>query len=86
MAIFIQNSTRCPLCGEIIEDFAEAIAYPAMVWNELEPLWPISDAVVHTACLRSQGLLGVAENRGDAVLLAIGPGKRSCRACGQQIS
>lgn len=86
MAIFIEKSTRCPLCSGIIEYISEAVAFPAMAWNELDPLWPISDAVVHTSCLRSHGLLYASENRQRAVHSATGPGKRPCKLCRQQIA
>lgn len=86
MAIYIQNSTSCPLCGIVIKDESDVVAYPAMIWNELDPLAPISDALVHVTCLRSSGLRDAAEARKIAVQSVTGPGKRECRLCHHQIT
>lgn len=86
MAIFIENTTCCPLCHREIMPEQTTLAFPAMVWNELDPLWPISDAVAHVDCLQSHGLLRAATTRQQAVRAATGPGNRECKLCKEQIA
>jgi hypothetical protein len=86
MAILIQNTTQCPLCGQVLTSRARALSFPAMVWNELDPLLLVSDATVHVSCLERHGLLEAALARMREVTETTGPGKRKCLVCGQQVT
>jgi hypothetical protein len=85
MAIFIENVSECPLCHAVMPNRDGVVSFPAMVWNELDPLAIVSDATVHTACLRDSGLMAAAERRLLAVQQTTGPGRRQCKLCSQQI-
>src|SRR5688572_23357451 len=50
MALFQQGMT-CPLCGRPIDQGEGRVAFPPFVRNTRDPLWALSDAVVHSACL-----------------------------------
>lgn len=85
MALFIENLSECPLCGAVLRRAADVISFPAMIWNELDPLARVSDATVHVACLNTSGWRAAAERRSLAVLETTGPGKRPCMLCSQQV-
>lgn len=53
MALIILNQTRCPLCNEVIAEGDAYIATTAFVHDPADPLWPYSDAAIHTACFQS---------------------------------
>jgi len=86
MAISLSGETSCAICGNVIERGGEAVLFPRFVLNEKDPLYALSDASCHAACLN-------ADPRGPAMLAAadacsknIGPGKRTCAACGGEIT
>jgi hypothetical protein len=85
MAIFIKNLSECPLCRAVLSSEDGVVSFPAMVWNELDPLARVSDATVHIACLGASGLMTAAQQRFLAVQRSTGPGRRSCMLCSQQV-
>jgi hypothetical protein len=85
VAIFIENLSECPFCGAVMRREPGVISFPAMTWNELDPLARVSDATVHVACLRASGLMAAAEQRLHAVQQTAGPGKRPCVLCCTQV-
>jgi hypothetical protein len=50
MAIVIQGSSKCPLCGGVIDDTKPYRAFPAFLPNS-HRLSILSDAAVHEECL-----------------------------------
>lgn len=85
MALFIEDLSKCNFCGAVMRREPGVISFPAMTWNELDPLARVSDATVHTACLVASGLMASAQRRLLAVQQTTGPGKRPCMLCSQQV-
>jgi hypothetical protein len=85
MSILLRGKTRCPICGNVIEEEDEAVLFPHIILNEKDPLYALSDAACHSTCVNRDAL-------GQAMLAAVdeyykrtGPGKRGCAVCGSQI-
>jgi hypothetical protein len=85
MAIVLLGETSCAICAKVIERGDEAVLFPDVVLNEQDPLYALSDAACHAACVN-------ADARGRAVLAAsdmhvrnTGPGQRACAVCGGEI-
>jgi hypothetical protein len=81
----LADDTSCAICGNMIERGGEAVLFPGVVLNEKDPLYPLSDAVCHAACV-------TADARGRAMLAAseaydcnTGPGRRTCAVCGGEL-
>jgi hypothetical protein len=85
MAILSNDEITCAICGKAIERGDEAVLFPHVILNEMDPLSALSDAACHAACLnadpRGQAMLAAA----DAHSRNTGPGKRACAACGGEI-
>src|SRR5262252_3033942 len=85
MAILVSGETLCAMCGKVIDRGDEAVLFPHFVLNERDPLYALSDAACHAACLD-------ADARGRAMCAAAdvharntGPGERACAVCGSEI-
>ena len=52
MALLIPGKTKCPLCGEIIQNDQETVAYPAFIPRE-HRLGKYSDEVFHRSCFEA---------------------------------
>lgn len=85
MALFLAETSACPLCKQIISDHEEQYAFPAFVPNSIDPLQLVNDATCHLKCLK------VHENGRKAMDLAalflekISPGNRICAVGGNRI-
>lgn len=53
MALTILNQTQCPLCHAVIAEGDAYIATTAFIHDPADPLWPYSDAAIHTPCFQS---------------------------------
>ena len=53
LALIILNQTQCPLCHAVIVVGDAYIATTAFIHDPADPLWPYSDAAIHTACFQS---------------------------------
>lgn len=51
MAIVIENTTKCPLCDDILNSAKEYILTPALISNVLDDIFLVSDTGVHLECL-----------------------------------
>lgn len=51
MAIVIENTTKCPLCNDVLNSAKEYILTPALISNMLDEIFLLSDAGVHLECL-----------------------------------
>jgi len=64
MAQFISGKTSCTMCGQVIEDSADLIGFPAFL-PERHIRWRFSDAAFHAQCFSewkySQIFLGLYE-------------------------
>ena len=52
MAIFLEGM-RCGLCGKAMYESDKLISFPAFVANPQDPIYPFSDATVHSTCLET---------------------------------
>lgn len=86
MAILSHGETSCALCRKVIERGDEAVLFPRFVLNEKDPLYALSDAACHSGCVnadsRSRAMLAAADSHSRNT----GPGKRTCAACGGEIT
>lgn len=86
MAIFIRGRSRCAICGRVVADGEEVLTAPAFSQNELDPLYKISDSVVHIGCLDKVGgselVLGLVSVWNERT----SPSCRRCLACGSVIT
>jgi len=85
MALLFIGKTRCPLCGEIIEEGQKVVAFPPFIENQLDPLWVFNDSALHAECFNNHPLAGKAQSRYKEVQEHQGPGNRFCVVCKMEI-
>jgi hypothetical protein len=85
MSILLRGKTRCPICGNVIEEGDEAVLFPHIVLNKKDPLYALSDRACHSACVSGDALGRAMVAEADRYYKSTGPGKRGCAACGNQI-
>ena len=85
MALILVGKTKCPLCGNILEDKQETVSFSPFVSNELDPLWPFSDAALHSACFDHHPLWSEAIARHEEMRKKTAPGNRACVVCKAEI-
>ena len=85
MALLFIGKTICPICGLVIDDEQDAYGFPAFGENPQDLLYRFSDGAFHETCL-----LGDVDGRKAVEVIRdraskIGPGKRKCQVCGEEI-
>lgn len=85
MAILLVGKTRCPICGNLIKEGEEAVLFPHFVLNEKDPLYALSDASCHRACVNADALGQAMLAAADEYHKRTGSGRRACAVCGNQI-
>lgn len=85
MALFVRGRTPCGICGQVLEQDDEVAVFPPFVANRKDPLWRFSENAFHHACLKRDPLGKLADRRYRETLQRLGPGMRSCAACGREI-
>ncbi len=85
MALLVRGKTTCPICGRVIEQGDDAVAFPAFVSNRLDPVFRFSDGAFHRLCVQEDPTGRIALHRSDELMLRLGPGRRSCAVCNEQI-
>jgi hypothetical protein len=85
MAILLRGTTTCPICGRVIEAEDDAVTFPHFILNEKDPLFALSDAACHAACLKANPLGVAMLAAADGYYKNTGPGKRVCVVCGEQV-
>ncbi|AZA51544.1 hypothetical protein [Chryseobacterium sp. G0201] len=56
MAVIIENESKCPLCGDVINELKEYILTPPLISNELDELFRLSDSGIHLDCINKSNL------------------------------
>ncbi|MET3879102.1 hypothetical protein [Chitinophaga sp. OAE865] len=51
MALVFWGSTKCDLCGKILDVEDQIVSFPNVVQNESDPLYCFNDQVYHSGCL-----------------------------------
>jgi hypothetical protein len=85
MALLIEGSTTCGICGLLIENGASATLFPAFALNENDRCYPYSDGAFHSKCIQQQQNGDIALRELDNWKAQVGPGKRTCVVCGKQV-
>jgi len=83
MSIVILGSTTCKLCGKIIQEGDEYIAFPSFVLNQTDPLWKFNNSIVHLSCLRDEPYGEVALDMLRALKESLDA--KICQVCGLPI-
>jgi hypothetical protein len=50
MALFLQGSTCCSICGNVIGCDDKIVATTHFIADNADPLWRFSDSVMHREC------------------------------------
>jgi hypothetical protein len=61
MALLFRGRTRCPLCGQVIQEGDQAVMFAPMVPDPADPLHVFHDASFHAACFDAHPLSDAAE-------------------------
>ena len=56
MALVILGKTSCHLCGRTLLKGEDVVAFRQLFYNQLDPIWVLSDAGVHRDCLIGHGM------------------------------
>ncbi len=84
MALILRGKTRCWICGQILDERDEVVAFPAFIGNRNDPMYPFSDAAVHSNCLASHPF---AEDVSRRLAASKGPhAAKDCFICKRQIT
>lgn len=83
MAIVVLASTKCPLCGKVLQNKADLYLFPPMIANTNDPLYIFSDAAVHLSCLKMHPLGKEAMHYSDKALQYA---NRTCDITGEPIT
>lgn len=85
MALVFRGLSSCSVCNEVIQAADEMVAFPHVISNQRDPLWPFSDTACHAACAKRspeiQQLAAIAEEH----YRRTGPGNRKCEVCCKEI-
>lgn len=83
--VLLFSSSKCGLCGELLENDGPVIVIPAFVNNAANPLYDFSDAAFHRDCLKrhpmGEHLLQIIEQHFSKT----GPGRRKCEVCYREV-
>jgi hypothetical protein len=84
MALVFWGSTKCGICGQVLNVGDQIDAFPSIVQNELDPLYHFNDEAFHQACLMNSPdweRINIAFKQ--FLLLA---NLRKCTVCGNSIT
>lgn len=56
MAIIIEKASKCPICGNILDNSSEYIVVPPLTSNTKDSLFIFSDSGIHNSCLNVSSL------------------------------
>ena len=80
MATFVPG-IRCSISGRAIPSADQAVAFPAFIANEADPLYVFSDAVVHIDAFRAHPLSAEVQSRYEEARARSAPTNRQCVIC-----
>lgn len=81
MALFLAGKSNCAICGKPVAAAEERVLFPPFVANKRDPLFHLSDGVVHRACLDRDPLGAEALSRREEALAQSVPSARVCVMC-----
>jgi hypothetical protein len=85
MAIVIPG-VRCAISGRPIGSVKDAVAFPAFIANEADPLHIFSDAVMHADVFRTHPLAAQVQARFEEARQHVAPNSRRCFVCTELIT
>jgi hypothetical protein len=50
MALIVRGSTRCAVCGEVLQEGDEVVGLPHFAADEGDPYWRYTDSGFHASC------------------------------------
>jgi hypothetical protein len=50
--VLLLKTSKCALCGDLLDAEWPPVAVVGFLWNSLDPLWKFSDAAFHPSCVR----------------------------------
>jgi hypothetical protein len=86
MALLLFGMSKCPLCGQVIEQGQSTWSFPAFVLNELDPCFFFSDGAFHEQCVLKHKLGAYVHQRVEEWASRVGPGKRKCAVCKAEVT
>jgi hypothetical protein len=86
MTILLYGKSKCPLCGQVINETEPVYCFPAFVINELDPCFFFSDAAFHEVCLKQHPYGSSAIRSAEEYYSKVGPGKRKCVVCKEEVT
>lgn len=81
MALVVLGTTKCALCGKVLDEESGAVLFPPMFVNRLSRLHVLNDAAVHQTCLDSYPGGDAAKRLLDAYLDRRTSSARTCSVC-----
>ncbi len=52
MALIIVGKSKCPICGEVLQEGQRRVATSHFIYEKSDPLWRFSDAGMHYDCFQ----------------------------------
>jgi hypothetical protein len=85
MALYVPGQ-QCAVCGRRVESAEAKVLFPQFTSNQADPLFKLSDAVVHAACLEQHPEVERLKMRLADFDRARSKRVKLCTVCGQQIT
>jgi hypothetical protein len=85
MAIIMRGKTSCSICGQVINDADDIVAFSPFMANDADPLSVFNDAAYHAECFAVHPLAQRCRSVYDDTRTRLGPGQRICCVCGEEI-
>ena len=85
MAIIIENTSKCPLCGDVLSKDKPYRLFPPLTNNTLDPLYILSDAGAHLHCLTKPHHKKLMELYNAVARSIMPPAQMLCRVDGKRI-
>lgn len=86
MALIIPGRTTCKLCGEVIDETDDVIAFSAFVPNRDDPLYVFNDSAFHRSCFGKHPLAAQASEINQRLREAWNRPNRNCWHCKQALT
>jgi hypothetical protein len=86
VALIVRGVTRCGICGRVINDGDDVVAFSPFLWDVDDPLYVFNDAAFHRDHFDAHPLAPQALARHREMLERTAPAQRICPVCNQRIT